>query len=120
MSKPELPGVIRASVVDAWHLGQRGCGMVMMLRLGSGGSATLSVTDKCRYGAVMGPAWNLSSAAAGQYCSLLHFKISYPQYNPSRKVLILQTSCRRRTPRFTLDTMDGSICDGPGGGKQAA
>jgi hypothetical protein len=35
-----------------------------------GGSATLSVTDFCQCGAVMGPAHSLGSVHAGQCCSL--------------------------------------------------
>jgi hypothetical protein len=58
MSKPEVPGVTRASIVVVWHLGQSGRGMVMMLRLESGGSNTLSVTDGYQYRAVMEPICN--------------------------------------------------------------
>ena len=39
-------------------------------RLRSGGSAKLSVTGKCRQGAVIEPACSPRSPAAGQYCSL--------------------------------------------------
>jgi hypothetical protein len=41
MSKPDGPGVIRTSVVAAWHFGHGGlCTVTMMVRLGSGGSIT--------------------------------------------------------------------------------
>ena len=44
--KPDGPGMIRASIVFVWHLGESGRWMNMMLRLGLGGSVTeLSVTD---------------------------------------------------------------------------
>src|SRR5450755_1725911 len=43
--------------------------MVMRLRLGSGGSATLSVTGKGRHGAVMVPACSPGSRSSGHYCS---------------------------------------------------
>ena len=38
------PGVMRASIVLVWHSGQGGRRMIMMLRLGSGGNAKLSVS----------------------------------------------------------------------------
>jgi len=45
---------MRASMVLVWHAGQIGRRMIMILALGSGGSVTeLSVTGRCRYGAVM-------------------------------------------------------------------
>jgi hypothetical protein len=44
--------------------------MIMMLRLGSGGSVTeLSVTGICRVGAVMEPASNFRNSAAVPFCS---------------------------------------------------
>ena len=49
MSKPERAGVIRASIVIALHFGHGGLqNVTMMLRVGSGGSAILSVADRCR------------------------------------------------------------------------
>src|ERR1700682_3345024 len=45
--------------------------IVMRLRLGSGGSATLSVTGKGRYGAVMVPLCSPGSRSTAQYCSHL-------------------------------------------------
>jgi hypothetical protein len=50
--------------------------------------AALSVTDKCRGAGVMEPRWNLSSAAAGQYCLLARIKASYPQLDLSQDILI--------------------------------
>jgi hypothetical protein len=43
----------------------------MRLRLGSGGSATLSVTGKGRLGAVMVPPCSPGCRSTGQYCSRL-------------------------------------------------
>jgi hypothetical protein len=48
ISKPARPEVIRASIVLVSHLGQGGRLMIMVARLGSGGSAILSVTGGCR------------------------------------------------------------------------
>jgi hypothetical protein len=71
MSKPEGPGVMRASMVLVWHAGQGGRKMIMMLRLGSGGSVTeLSVTGRCRSGAVIKQPWNLRTSNAVPFCSL--------------------------------------------------
>ncbi|KRR04263.1 hypothetical protein CP49_23880 [Bradyrhizobium valentinum] len=51
MSKPKRPDVIRANLVLVWHAGQSGRMMIMMLRLGSGGSVTeLSVTGRYQGG----------------------------------------------------------------------
>jgi len=70
MSKPDGPGVIRASIVFVWQLGQSGRWMNMMLRLRSGGSVTeLSVTDGCRKGAVMSQYVHLILFRDGQYSS---------------------------------------------------
>jgi hypothetical protein len=38
MSKPDGPGVIRASIVVLWHFGHGGLGMVMMLALNQAGA----------------------------------------------------------------------------------
>jgi len=57
MLKPEGPGVTLASIIVVSHFGQGGREIWnMVLRLGLGGSATLSVTGICREGAVMRPA----------------------------------------------------------------
>jgi hypothetical protein len=39
-------------------------------------------------GAVMELSWNLSSTAAGQYCSLARIRASYPQLDLSQDILI--------------------------------
>jgi hypothetical protein len=61
MSKPDGPGVIRASIALVAHFGQSGREREnMVLRLVSGGSVTeLSVTDGYRDWAVIGVACNL-------------------------------------------------------------
>ncbi len=104
-SKPSLSGSRQERIIGASQSAQNGRSLVAfswknegterlsIIRFPClGGSATLSVTDRCRDGAVMEPGWNLSSAAAGQYCSLPQIKISYPQHNLSRSILIFQTS----------------------------
>lgn len=74
MSKPDGPGVIRASIVIVWHLGQGGRRMIMMHALGTGGSATLSQSPgSCREGTVMEPICSAGSIRDGQYRS--RFKI---------------------------------------------
>jgi hypothetical protein len=49
MSKPDDSDVTQASMVLVLHAGQSGRKMIMTLRLGQGGSLTLSVTGRCRY-----------------------------------------------------------------------
>jgi hypothetical protein len=44
--------------------------VLMMLSLASGGSATLSVTDRCRYGAVMESPCSFEFRVTDQYSSL--------------------------------------------------
>ena len=58
-----------ANMVLVWHAGQRGCRMIMMLRLGSGGSTTLSVTGGCRDGTVIEQACRNALLIDEQYCS---------------------------------------------------
>jgi hypothetical protein len=46
----QAAGVTRASLVFAWHAGQSGSWMIMLLRLDSGGSVTeLSVTGRFQW-----------------------------------------------------------------------
>jgi hypothetical protein len=47
----------------------KGAQMIMMLRLGSGGSATLSVTGRCRDGTVIEQACRNALLIDEQYCS---------------------------------------------------
>jgi hypothetical protein len=58
MSKPEGPDVILANIVVVLHFGHGGREIGnMMLRLGLGGSAILSVAGSCHQGPAMAPAW---------------------------------------------------------------
>jgi hypothetical protein len=114
-SKPGLSGSRQERIIGASQSAQNGRSLVAfswknegterlsIIRFPClGGSATLSVTDRCRDGAVMEPGWNLSPAAAGQYCSLPQIKISYPQHNLSRSILIFQTKLLRHIQRSPL------------------
>jgi hypothetical protein len=73
MSKPDGPGVMRASATVVEHFGQSGREREnMVLRLVSGGSVTeLSVTDTYRDRAVMSRACSRSRSVAVLFCSLL-------------------------------------------------
>lgn len=72
MSKPEGPGVMRASMVLVWHAGQGGRRMIMMLRLGSGGSVQNSQSP---VDAVMGgDATNMLFRVSKFLVNTAHFK----------------------------------------------
>jgi len=70
MSKPMGPGVIRASTVLVWHVGQIGRRMGMMLSpLVQAGALQNSQSPVDTEGAMMNQLWNLRDPAADQFCS---------------------------------------------------
>jgi hypothetical protein len=62
MSKPEGPGVMRASIVVIWHTGQGGRWINMMLRLDRAGARHSQSPIVAKKGAVMEPACAPSAA----------------------------------------------------------
>jgi hypothetical protein len=73
MSKPDRPGVIRASVAVALHFGHGGlCTVFMMLRLDQAGALQNSQSPiDAVLGAVIAAAWNGRYLGAVPFCSLL-------------------------------------------------
>jgi hypothetical protein len=94
MSKPERPGVMRASIILAWHLGQGGRWMVMMRRLGSGGSAILSVTGSCRYGAVIQTSLRLALRSRWSIQLTFQKKLTNINESEQRRIQIRTTAIK--------------------------